>query len=83
MANSYPPLKPLHPETSLSPAKLALLERVPLQALIHSLLPGRRECLKTRFDGTIIDGHHRIYVLRRRGVDVDRLPREIIVKEEL
>jgi len=51
--------------------------------LMNSLVPGQRDCLKTRRDGTIIDGHHRIHVLRLRGVDVNLLPREIIEKREL
>ncbi len=79
----YPALKALHPETSLSPAKLAQLQRLSSDALMNSLVPGQRDCLKTRLDGTIIDGHHRIHVLRLRGVDVDVLPREIIAKREL
>ena len=76
----YPPLKPLHPETSLSPAKLSTMESLGTDVLRHSLTPGQKECLKTRPDGTILDGHHRIHVLRRRGVDVEALPREIVVK---
>jgi hypothetical protein len=36
--------------------------------------------LKTRPDGTMVDGHHRIKILRERGVDVDYLPREIVPK---
>jgi hypothetical protein len=48
--------------------------------LQQSLALGQRDCLKTRPDGTILDGHHRIYVLRRRGIDVDALPREIVMK---
>jgi hypothetical protein len=79
----YPPLKPLHPDASLSPAKLARIERLSTEALRLSLVPGLRDCLKTRADGTILDGHHRIYVLRKRGVDVDALPREINVKRSL
>ena len=48
-----------------------------------SLMPGRDEgCLKTREDGTILDGHHHVCILRRRGMDVDQLPREVIVKEQ-
>jgi hypothetical protein len=74
------PLKPLHSETSLSPAKLAQMESLESDVLQHSLMPGQKDCLKTRPDGTILDGHHRIYVLRKRGVDVDALPREIVVK---
>jgi hypothetical protein len=76
----YPPLKALHPETSLSPAKLTRIESLGTDVLKHSLEPGQKDCLKTRPDGTILDGHHRIYVLRKRGVDVDNLPREIVVK---
>jgi len=79
-SSSDPPLNPLHPDTSLSPAKLAEMERRTTDALQNSLFPGQKDSLKTRPDGTILDGHHRIYVLRRRGVDVDALPREIIVK---
>jgi hypothetical protein len=30
----------------------------------------------------LLDGHHRVVVLRERGVDVDELPRQIVVKEE-
>jgi len=54
---------------------------VSTDALIESLKPGQAGALKTRPDGTVIDGHHRVNVLRNRGVDVDTLPREIIPKE--
>jgi hypothetical protein len=77
---SDPPLRPLHPDASLSLAKLGEMERRTTDVLQNSLLPGQKDSLKTRTDGTILDGHHRIYILRRRGVDVDALPREIIVK---
>ena len=79
---SDPPLRPLHPDASLSLAKLGDMERRTTEVLKISLLPGQKDSLKTRLDGTILDGHHRIYILRRRGVDVDALPREIIVKGE-
>jgi hypothetical protein len=79
----YPALKALHPESYLSPAKLAQLQQLSSDALMNSLVPGQRDCLKTRRDGTIIDRHHRIHVLRLRGVDVNLLPREIIEKREL
>jgi hypothetical protein len=78
----YPPLKPLHPDSSLNAAKLGQMERLSSDALRISLSPGSEGCLKTRPDGTILDGHHRVYVLRQRGVDVDRLPRDIVVKDE-
>lgn len=76
----YPPLKPLHPDASLSPAKLAQMEQCSTDVLKQSLIPGQRDGLKTRPDGTILDGHHRIHILRLRGVVVDALPREIVEK---
>ena len=83
MADSpqFPPLKPLHPDSSLNTAKLATFDRLSNEVLLASLVLGEEGCLKTRPDGTILDGHHRIYVLRRRGVDVDGLPRDVVVKE--
>ena len=78
-----PPLKPLHLDRSLSAAKLAEMERQSTAVLERSLLPGQAHCLKARPDGTILDGHHRIYILRKRGRDVDALPREIVVKGNL
>jgi protein-tyrosine phosphatase len=77
-----PPLKPLHPNASLSLAKLAQLEQLSTDALKHSLIPGQRDCLKTRPDGTILDGHHRIHILRKRGVDVDKPSARSRHKEE-
>ena len=79
----YPPLKPLHPEKSLSVTKLVDMERQSTAVLEQSLLPGQAHCLKARPDGTILDGHHRIYILRKRGRDVDALPREIVKKGNL
>ncbi len=76
------PLKPLHPEITLIPSKLAAFSELPTEVLIASLGPGRPGSLKTRSDGTILDGHHRIKVLRDRGVDVDALPRELISRDE-
>ena len=73
-----PPLKGLHP---LVPLKLDELDRVSTEDLIRSLEAVQVHCLKTRADGTILDGHHRIHILRKRGVAVDDLPREIIEKD--
>ena len=78
-----PPRKPLHPESSLVAVKLAAFERMSTADLVRSLLPGTRDSLKTRPDGTIIDGHHRVFVLRRRGLNVDALPRDVIAREDL
>ena len=36
--------------------------------------------LKVHPDGTVIDGHHRIEILRERGIEVDQLPREGLTK---
>jgi len=76
-----PSLVPLHPDSSLVEVKLKQMRQSSTEILQNSLLPGQRDCLKTRPDGTILDGHHRIYVLRERGVDVNLLPREVVVKE--
>ena len=78
----YPPLKPLHPDNSLNTVKIAQLEWLSTEALLASLLPGQEGCLKTRPEGTILDGHHRIHVLRQRGVDVDYLHRQVVVKDQ-
>jgi hypothetical protein len=44
----YPALKALHPETSLSPAKLTQLQKLSTDALMNSLVPGERDCLKNK-----------------------------------
>ena len=76
-----PPLKPLHPQSSLSRAKLAQLEKLTTDELRSSLAPGQQHSLKARPDGTMLDGHHRIHILRSRGVKVDALPRDIIARK--
>ena len=72
-----PPLLPLHRDESLNKVKLALFERLPTEELVRSLEPGQSNCLRVRPDGTMLEGHHRIHVLRARDVDVDALPRQI------
>jgi hypothetical protein len=79
---SQPPLKPLHSEGSLSETKIKSFSRLSDEELIESLKPGQPGSLKTRSDGTIIEGHHRVNVLRDRGVDVDSLPREVIQRDD-
>ena len=79
----HPPLKPLHPEASLSEVKLSELKRVSTEEIERTLKPGSKDSLKVRPGGTILDGHHRSSLLRFRGIDVNALPREIIVHEEL
>ena len=78
---SYPPLRPLHPESSLSQVKLEQFKHVPTEVLLRTLLPGQPDSLKTRADGTILDGHHRIHILQSRGLNVHALPRDVIMRE--
>jgi hypothetical protein len=78
-----PPLKPLHSETSLSPAKLTTFQKLSTEVLNNSLAPGQEQCLKTRPDGTILDGHHRVHILRGRGEDVDAFPREVLDRSKI
>jgi hypothetical protein len=60
----------------LSQPKLATFRRLSTEEMVVSLRPGEPGALKVKLDGIIMDGHHRVYVLRERGVDVDALPRE-------
>lgn len=73
------PLRDLHSE--LNPVKLRDLDRMSTAEIMASLGPGRRDGLKCRADGTVLDGHHRVAILRARGVDVDALPREVMERE--
>lgn len=75
-----PPLKPLHGDSALSGPKLDAFRRLGTETFVVSLRPGEAGALKARSDGTILDGHHRVHVLRERGVDVDGLPRETLEK---
>ena len=77
-----PPLRSLHPDASWNAVKLRQLDRLATGDLVRSLAPGQTNGLKARPDGTLLEGHHRIYIPRGRGVDVDRLPREIITRSE-
>ena len=76
-------MQPLHPDSSLSPAKLQEYDRLTTPQLIDSLKPGRAGSLKVRPDGTIVDGHLRIKILRDRGLDVNALPREVVPKDTI
>jgi hypothetical protein len=80
MDSAMPPLKPLHLDDSLIKSKLAEYDNRSTQELIDSLKLGQLGSFKTRPDGTMVDGHHRIKILRGRGVDVDSLPRDIVPK---
>ena len=81
MYSNQPSLKPLHADSSLIGSKLDKYGKLSDQELIDSLKPGQQGSLRVRPDGSIVDGHHRIKILRDRGVDVDSLPRDIIPKD--
>lgn len=74
----FPLLKPLHDDSSLILSKLGQYAKLSTEELLDSLRPGQGGALKVKPDGTMMDGHHRIKVLRERGVNVDELPREIV-----
>ena len=74
---NQPPLKFLHSESSLIELKLEYFRKISTEDLLESLKPEETGALKTKADGTIMDGHHRITILRERGIDVEKLPREI------
>jgi hypothetical protein len=76
------PLKPLHGPKSLIQSKLEQFRRLTTDEIVSSLEPGKSAALKAKRDGTMMDGHHRIEVLRERGIDVDSLPREVLEDED-
>lgn len=77
-----PVLKFLHSEELLIKSKLDQFRKLETRVLVDSLRSGLAGSLKTRPDGTILDGHHRIAVLRERKFDVDALPREVLEKQQ-
>ena len=77
-----PSLKYLHAEAVLSPVKLEVFRRASTSELRATLAPEESGSLKVRRDGTILDGHHRLFVLAERGEDIHSLPREIIEKRD-
>lgn len=78
---SKPPLQMLHPDHHIIQLKIDLFRKLSTQEIRDSLCPGQTGSLKARPDGTVIDGHHRLIILRERGVDIDDLPRDIIPKD--
>ena len=80
--NQNPPLKSLHPDSSLIRLKLAGMEQKSTEELIRSLMPGQKDCLKARKDGTVLDGHHRLSIPMERNEDIHSFPREIIERQE-
>ena len=76
-----PPLRFLHSAAVLSQVKLGEFRKLATDRLIESLRPGQPAALKATADGTVMEGHHRLAVLRERGVDIDTLPRELLGQE--
>ena len=74
-------LKFLHASSDLNRVKLEGFRRLSTEELTDSLKPGQPGALKTRPDGTLLDGHHRIQILIEREADVNGLAREIMEKE--
>ena len=81
MTMRKPPLKLLHSDDDLIQIKIEQYEKLSTQVLLDSLKPGQEGALKARPDGTVIDGHHRLIILRGRGIEINDLPREIIDKD--
>lgn len=81
MTMSKPPLKLLHSDDCLIQLKIEKYDKLSTQEILDSLKPGQEGALKARPDGTVIDGHHRLIILRRRDIDINELPREIIDKD--
>ena len=61
--------------------KLARFRTIETAELVESLRPAQSGALRTRADGTVLEGHHRLVVLRERGIDIDDLPREVLQQE--
>jgi hypothetical protein len=80
---SVPPLRLLHDVKSLNKLKLEAYRKLPTETLVQSLAVNREGALKVRPDGTVLDGNHRIYVLKERKYDVDSFPRMLIHKHEM
>ena len=76
-----PALRPLHSGELLSQVKLDKFRALETRVLVASLRPGLPGSLKARPDGTMLDGHHRVAVLREREFAVDALPREVLPKQ--
>ncbi len=77
-----PKLRFLHSDDLLNAVKLAQFRRLSTEQLKLSLRPGALGSLKTRPDGTVLDGHHRLSILLERAENIDGLPREILEKRE-
>jgi RHS repeat-associated protein len=76
-----PNLKSAHKE--LNKNTLEHIRKWSTEKIINSLKPGSSQALTVKPDGTIVQGNHRIEVLRERGVNVNQLPRETYTPSKL
>ena len=76
-----PSVRFLHSEAILSQVKLEQFRAIATAEIAESLRPGQPGALRTKADGTVLEGHHRLVVLRERGVDINALPREVLPPE--
>jgi hypothetical protein len=83
MSGDHSPLRPLHADSTLLPLKLGQYGKLTTQELVDSLRPGQAGSLKVRPDGTMVDGYHRVKILRDRGYNVDALPRDVVERDPL
>jgi hypothetical protein len=81
MANR-PPLRMMHPESSLRPSSLDFWRKQSTDDIVKSLSSGAKEPLIVDESGLIWQGNHRIKVLRERGFNVNDLPRVPKLKNE-
>jgi len=75
-SQGQPPLRSIHPDSSLSETSLDYWGKKTNQEIIDSLRPGQPEALRVYPDGRIANGNTRIKILGDRGIDVNSLPRE-------
>jgi len=83
VSDEQPALKRLHPDTTYATDRLAkgsldYWRQQPTEKIIESLKPGASEPLLVKPDGTVMNGNTRLKALEERGVDGNRLPREIL-----
>ena len=78
-APETPPLKRIHSDKTLENDPTSSLDYQRTRStedLVDSLKPGKKDSLKTKKDGRVMDGNTRTKVLEERGYDVDNLPRD-------
>ena len=77
-----PPLRRLHTDQTLERGSsrwaLEYWRQQPTVTILASLQPGGVESLQVKPDGRIMNDNTRIKVLEERGVDMHRLPRDIL-----